>query len=616
MLNLITKTKILLFLPMVLLLLFAVACAAAEPQVIEKEVIKEVEVEKIVEIEKEVQKLITNFKEVTKVVVATPVPGVFKTELPNWVHIGSDNHYNGLLTFVHRANPGFLDVHYGASSTTVLLPSGPRFNQLLMYDPQKTNEITGDLAHSWEVSKDGMEFIFHLNHANWHDGEPVTADDIIFSLDRMAEEGVTRGRVTAIRDFYAPGTGEAIDEHTVRMPLKAKSSTALGWLAVDYFKMYPKHIVENRSQDELNCCYENNVGSGAWKFKEWKKGDSWEFERNDDYFKDPMPFFDGKKVYVIEDAARRLASLTTQQVMGWLVMGGTTLKDMMQVQRDSGGVMRAYKSGPGGMRGFWMHINKPPFDDVRVRRAVYLATDRQGVMAISYDGEGFPGNYFPVGYAHTEEEILQMPGWRQPKDEDIARAKELMAEAGYPDGFEATFNVDQAKASRTEAELVAAQLKDALNIDIELQVHDRASMYQGMRDGTHNFSNVGTGLYFKEPAAVIAQFFTMDVLRNPENWENPRMTELVKAQAIEMDPDKRIAQYREMEEILSGVHPDYPEEAAHYIQLFWLGRAGMLDHHIQNFLPPYHPHCIWTYEHVWWDEDAQNPGPDALPVSG
>ena len=218
MFNLITKTKIFLFLPMVLLLLFAVACAAAEPQVIEKEVIKEVEVEQIVEIEKEVQKLITNFKEVTKVVVATPVPGVFKTELPNWVHIGSDNHYNGLLTFVHRAHPGFLDVHYGASSPTVLLPSGPRFNQLLMYDPQKTNEITGDLAHRWEVSKDGMEFIFHLNHANWHDGEPVTADDIIFCLDRMAEEGVTRGRVTAIRDFYAPGTGEAIDEHTVRMP--------------------------------------------------------------------------------------------------------------------------------------------------------------------------------------------------------------------------------------------------------------------------------------------------------------------------------------------------------------------------------------------------------------
>ena len=115
---------------------------------------------------------------------------------------------------------------------------------------------------------------------------------------------------------------------------------------------------------------------------------------------------------------------------------------------------------------------------------------------------------------------------------------------------------------------------------------------------------------------MIAQFFVQNALRIPENWSNPRMDELMKAQAKELDPEARKALYREMEEILSGVHPDYPEEASHYIQLFWLGRAGMLDHHIQNFLPPYHPHCIWTYEHVWWDEDAQNPGPDALPVTG
>ena len=109
---------------------------------------------------------------------------------------------------------------------------------------------------------------------------------------------------------------------------------------------------------------------------------------------------------------------------------------------------------------------------------------------------------------------------------------------------------------------------------------------------------------------------SQNVLRNPENWSNPRVDELISAQAIEMDPEARVAQYREMEEILSGEHPDYPELTAHYVQLFWLGRAGMLDHRIQNFLPPYHPHCGWTYEHVWWDENAQNPGPDALPVSG
>ena len=72
---------------------------------------------------------------------------------------------------------------------------------------------------------------FNLHEARWHDGEPVTADDVVFSLDRMAQTGVTRGRVTAIRDFYERGTATAVDDLTVEMPLKFVSSTAMGWLA-------------------------------------------------------------------------------------------------------------------------------------------------------------------------------------------------------------------------------------------------------------------------------------------------------------------------------------------------------------------------------------------------
>ncbi|MCH7606648.1 MAG: hypothetical protein IH962_05795, partial [Chloroflexi bacterium] len=187
-----------------LLLLFAVSCGgtAAEPVIVEKEVIKEVikevvvEKEVIVEVPVEVIVEKEVIKEVIKevVVFATPEAGLYKAETPKWVTTGAGKHYNGAINFVHRANPGFLDVHYGASSTTVLLPSGLRFNQLLQYDPTAPKEIVGDLAESWEVSEDGMTYTFHIAEANWQDGVPVTADDIVFSLDRMAQEGVTRGR--------------------------------------------------------------------------------------------------------------------------------------------------------------------------------------------------------------------------------------------------------------------------------------------------------------------------------------------------------------------------------------------------------------------------------------
>jgi ABC-type transport system substrate-binding protein len=187
------------------LLLLIVACGSAaqpaEPQVIEKEVIKEVEVKADPEIiEKEVIREVEKIVE-KEVVFATPVAGVYEAEVPEWVSVGADHHCNGVIRFIHRANPGFLDLHYGASSTTVLLPSGPRFNQILAYDPTNPSELMGDLAERWEVSDDGLLLTFHLADAKWQDGEQVTADDMVFSFDRMAQEGVTRGRVTAIRDF-------------------------------------------------------------------------------------------------------------------------------------------------------------------------------------------------------------------------------------------------------------------------------------------------------------------------------------------------------------------------------------------------------------------------------
>ena len=543
--------------------------------------------------------------------IATPVPQVYTAEVPEWVSIGADHHYNGVIRFVHRANPGFLDLHYGASSTTVLLPSGPRFNQLLQYDPTNPTELIGDLADTWEVADDGLTLTFHLAEANWQDGVPVTADDVVFSLDRMAQKGVTRGRVTAIRDFYEPGTARAVDDRTVEMPLLFPSATALGWLGVDYYKIYARHIVESKTQDELNCCFENNVGSGPWMFKEWKKGDSWEMERFDGYFKNPIPFYDGFKAFVIEDAARRLASMKAGQVDAWMVMGGTTLADMLQVQRETGGKMRAVRSGPGVIHCFYFHWDKQPLDDHRVRKAIYLAIDRSEFAEVAGGGEGILGNFFPPGYASSEEELLQLPGFRYEDGvkhpDDLAEAKRLLSEAGFPDGLKINANVDQAEKSKTEAKLIAAQLKDTLNIDVELQVFDRATFYANLRDGSHNISVIGTFLFFLDPQAIVVQFLAKDSLRNPHNWEHPRITELMALESRELDPEARRGHYRAMEEILN-------RGEGHFVPLYWEAQSGAVDYRIQNFKPPYHPHTIWRWDQIWWDEKATPAGGDAEPT--
>ena len=116
-----------------------------------------------------------------------PAPAV-----PEWVSRGK---YGSTVPFVHRGDPGFWDLHYGSSRRTTLAPSGPRYNQLVEQNPVKeTDEIIGDLAESWEVSDDGKTYTFRLHNAQWSDGQPVTAKDIVFSLDRIVQPGAIRGR--------------------------------------------------------------------------------------------------------------------------------------------------------------------------------------------------------------------------------------------------------------------------------------------------------------------------------------------------------------------------------------------------------------------------------------
>ncbi|MFQ6027972.1 MAG: ABC transporter substrate-binding protein [Dehalococcoidia bacterium] len=531
----------------------------------------------------------------------TPTPLGQPVPTIGWVSIGAGQHYSGVVPFVHTANPGFWDVHYGASFTTTLIPSGPRFNQLLMFDPTSPREIIGDLAESWEVAEDGKSYTFRIHEAIWHDGEPVNADDIVFSLDRMAQPDVTRGRVQAIRTFYEHSTAEAMGERTVRMPLKSPSATALGWLAVDYLKMYPRHGIEEKAQDELNCCPENTFGSGPWILKEWRKGDSYQFERYNNYFKAPMPFFDGIQVFVIEDYARRLASLKTQQVMGAFAMGdGYLAQDMLLVQEETGGKMRALQSGAGSIHGLWLNSSRAPLEDPAVRKAIYLALDRQDVIATATEGFGILGSFFPPGYANTEEQLLQLPGFQQPKTPDLIEAKDLLAAAGLSDGFKLTANIDQSRRSRTNAELIAVQLRKELGIEVELEVSDRAKFYTNLRDGTHDLSFSGTGVFFKDPENILAQFFFKDTTRNPYNWEHPKINELTELQARELNSDARRELYRKLASILH-------QGESHYIPLYWSGRGGSLDDQLQNFQPPYHPHTIWKWEHVWFDPEAPLP---------
>ena len=558
---------------------------------------------------------------------ATPVPvptAVAVDQRPAWWQEGETKHYRGDFPLVATSNPGFWDVHYGGSMNTVLIPSGPRFNQILEYNPVNPGEIIGDLAVSWESYEDGDEFgyIFNLHpDATFSDGVPVTADDVVFSIDRITlgqvEEGVLRARTGFLNNFVEHGTAEAIDDKTVKVPLRFPAAGFLPNLASDYMKVYPKHVGEGLSQEDANTGLTQEeavaainagqpaglIGSGPWMLREWEKDVGYTFDRNPNYFKEGRPFFDGLKIFLIRDTARRISALQAGQVYGTYqpVTGSNRPEDMARLEDDTDGRVRAVILEASGVQAFFLNHTKPPFDDPRVRRAMYLGIDRDTAVEKAILGFGQPGTFFAPGVVEDLAELRATnPAFMEDRTAALEEARRLLTEAGYPDGFEITHNVVNSNPSLSTAETVAPQLREDLNIDIVIQPTDLATMYVGLRDGVANFDGVGTGIILRDPGDIINQFYLQDVLRNPHNWQNDRVDELIDLQNREVDPAARQGHLEELAEILH-------QGESHWLPVLWYSSGGAFDYRIRNYYYPPTVQLIKKWDHVWFDPDRVMP---------
>ena len=553
---------------------------------------------------------------------ATPVPvptAVPVDERPDWWQDGEDKHYRGDFPLVATSNPGFWDVHYGGSMNTVLIPSGPRFNQILEYNPVEPSEIIGDLAVSWEsytepcsegpTCNDGNEFgyIFHLNEdATFSDGHPVTAADVVFSINRITlgqvQDGVLRARTGFLNNFVVHDTASVVDDHTAKIPLRFPAAGFLPNLASDYMKVYPEHIAANLTQEQANQA-DSLIGSGPWKLREWEKDAGYAYDRNETYFKEGRPFFDGLRIYLIRDTARRIAALQNGQVYGTYqpVTGSNRPEDMARLEEDSDGQVRAVILEASGVQAFFLNITRPPFDDPRVRKAMYLGIDRQNAVDKAILGFGSVGTFFAPGVVEDLDDLKATnPAFMEDRSAAIAEAKELLADAGFPDGFEITHNVVSSNPSLSTAETVAPQLRADLGIDIVIQPADLATMYVGLRDGVANFDGVGTGIILRDPGDILNQFYLQDVLRNPHNWQNDEVDRLIDAQNEEVDPAARQALLEDLADILH-------EGESHWLPVLWYSSGGAFDYRIRNYYYPPTVQLIKKWDHVYWDPDRVQP---------
>ena len=175
-----------------------------------------------------------------------------------------------------------------------------------------------------------------------------------------------------------------------------------------------------------------------------------------------------------------------------------------------------------------------------------------------------------------------------------------MTEAGYPDGLKVKMNTRNAIPTLPAAEVAGAQLRRDVGIDIEIVPNDLATTYAVRRDGAHEISTVGTGIILRDPSDILNQFYFQDVLRNPQNWQDDEIDNLIDLQNRSVDQQVRQGQ---LEDIANILHTG----KSHLVVYFWGSNAGAFDYRMRNFYLPPTLQQVHKWDHEWFDEDREQP---------
>ena len=381
----------------------------------------------------------------------------------------------GVLRQAHRRSPLHfrMDVRSATDETTA---SAPIFNQLLALQNPDFVNLGPDLAESWDVSADGKTFTFNLaSGVINHNGNPWTSSDAKFTLETLASETENRpphervsvGGVSLLESLETP------DESTLIVNLAQPDGLFLANMGLQEPMMYTEV-----DYDEIGSL-DNPVGTGPFRLTDHLVGEKLEYSRHDQYFKDGLPYLDGIETFIIRDVAAKLAAFEAGRI-DIILMGsshGLYAANLQVVADRHPGEITFYPGQHPVLRGLkWNWREEGPWQDKRVRQAINLAINRDDICTALENcimGDYMPSKTFGVT---TRDDLATRPGFALPgpdKEAELAQAKTLMAEAGFPDGFEVkALCRDTSEYRDALCPLVEFLLRDTLNIRLTLDVQE------------------------------------------------------------------------------------------------------------------------------------------------
>ena len=456
------------------------------------------------------------------------------------------------LIGVIEEDPPFLNPAI-SSTISSFVAGAPCYSALTRMDIN--GAITGDLAERWETSPDGTAYTFHLRRGvTWHDGHPFTAADAKFSLEQVNSKlHPYRGALNSISAFEAP------DDATLVLRLKAPQASLIKTLGNFCSSILPRHLWEGRDYAGVpqNLA---PVGTGPFKFAEFRPGDQIRYVRNDAYFLPGKPGFDELIFRIIPDPAARIAAFQKGEV-DMIYSSAVPATEVERARRMRGVALRFSKVQTAGYQAY-INMRNAPYSDVRVRQALAHAIDRGFIRSSVFPGlaQNMVGPVPPTSplyNAALEDYAL-----------DPARANALLDAAGFPRGADGMrfplrylFGANDLPA-RKIGEIIGRNLA-GVGIRVVQTPLDRGAIIQRAYVALEFDMVAGSFSLGPDPDVGIERFYNSNNIFNIQAvnnspYVNPEVDRLFDEQRVQTDEAKRKAIYDRIQAIIWRDIPVFP----------------------------------------------------------
>ncbi|WP_027339340.1 ABC transporter substrate-binding protein [Halonatronum saccharophilum] len=511
--------------------------------------------------------------------------------------IAEDQRYGGTYMGRLSSDPPTLDPAH-ATDTTSTKAIDNIFDGLVRYDEDLN--VVPAIAKDWDISDDSLTWTFYLrDNVYFHDGNHLTADDVVYSFSRILDPKTQSPRAwlfDRVEGAEAFQNGEAdavsglkaLDDYTVEITLAEPFTPFLSVLTMEVASIVSPEAAKEYGDDFTR----NPIGAGPFEFVSWRNDHQLELVKNENYYIDGLPYLDEVVFRIISESSPAFAEYEQGNI--YEMADGDIPDGQMQRVLTSDEFSEELINVPTlGTYYFGFNTEVEPFNDKKVRQAMNFAINRDIIADVLMNGTVTPARgILPPGMPGYNDEI-------EGYNFDVDRAKELLAEAGYPDGlpgtYELAYNTDDTHQSIAEA--LQRNLK-SIGVDVELINMEWGTYIEKVDDGDTEMFRLGWIAAYADADYFLHPLFHSSNAGPGGNgafYSNSEIDEMLdKARGMEPGED-RVELYQEAERIIVDDAP--------WIPVYHYARVGLVKPFVNNYFMGATGEFPLT--EVWLDPDHQ-----------